>query len=557
LSAYPFDLGPYSLPAGSESAEAQLWFDRGLNWLFGYNHEEAVACFQRAVKADAGCAMAYWGIAYASGPNYNMPWHLHDPKGKAEWLARAHDATARALALPPLDGPLGALIGVLPAAFPQAETLDDQQPWVEAFYLAMREVYARYPDDHLVCHVMVEAIMNRTPWKMWDLASGGPAEGAHTLEAQGILEGLFESDPGAWAHPGLLHLYVHLMEMSPTPEKALRQGDRLRDMVPGSGHLVHMPTHIDVLCGNYRDVVVYNQRASAVDAVYVEHAGALNRYTGYRIHNYHFAIYGAMFLGQFRPALAAAEALIAQLPEEVLRLKSPPMGDFTEGYIAMKQHVLVRFGKWREIIAQDLPDDPELYTCTTAMMLYAKGVAHSALGEVEAAEAAREAYLAAVPKVSKRRRVHNNIVPDLLKIATEMLNGELEYRRGNYDVAFEHMRASVALDDALPYDEPWGWMQPARHALGALLLEQGEVAEAEAVYRADLGLDGSLARACQHPGNLWSLHGLHACLARRGETVELPHIKQQLDRAVARADVPVRSSCFCAGSAMAVLETGR
>ena len=395
MDEYQFDLGPYSRPVSTGSAEAQRWFDRGLNWTYAYNHEEAVACFQKAAEADPECAMAQWGIAYAVGPNYNMPWHLFDPKGRARALETAYQATQAALALAPKASPMErALIEALPARYPQAETIEDMMPWNDAFADAMRSVHAGFPDEPEVTAIFAEAILNRTPWKMWDLRTGGPAEGADTAEAVALLERAFDTLPGAWNHPGLLHLYVHLMEMSPFPERALRQGDRLRGLVPDSGHLIHMPTHIDVLTGYYRDVVIYNQQASAVDAKYRDYAGPLNRYTGYRIHNFHFTIYGAMFMGQYAPAIAAAEALIAHVPEEVLRMESPPMGDFLEGYLSHKQHVLIRFGKWREIIAQAMPEDPELYCATTAMMLYAKGVAHSALGEIEAAEAMRVAFLA-------------------------------------------------------------------------------------------------------------------------------------------------------------------
>jgi len=221
------------------------------------------------------------------------------------------------------------------------------------------------------------------------------------------------------------------------------------------------------------------------------------------------------------------------------------------GYLTMKQHVLVRFGKWREIIAQELPEDRELYCSNVAMIHYAKAVAHSALGTVAEAEEEKALFLAAKARVPESRRVHNNTVIDLLGIAEEMLDGELEYRKGNYDVAYAHLRRSVELDDNLPYDEPWGWMQPTRYALGALLLEQGHVEEAEAVYRSDLGLDGKLSRACQHPDNLWSLHGLHECLTRRGETVEAALIMQRLDLAAARAEMPIKASCFCRQIAMA------
>ena len=541
-----YDLGAYSRPITTKSAEAQVWFDRGLNWVFGFNHAEAIKCFGKALEHDPGCAMAQWGISYAAGPNYNLPWHLYDPAGKAQALAAAYDAMQAALTLADRATPVEqALIRALPARYPQREPIEDQSGWDKAYTKAMRKVFADFRGDLDVACVFAEAIMNETPWKMWDLPTGGVAEGAGTKEAVELLEGLFTQVPASWDHPGLLHLYVHLMEMSPFPQRALRAGDRLRELMPDAGHLIHMPTHIDVLCGNYRDVVVYNQKAIAVDRKYLAREGAMNVYSLYRTHNHHFAIYGAMFLGQYTPALKAAQELIDTTPEALLRIPSPPMADFIEGYLPMKQHVLVRFGKWREIIAQELPKDRDLYCSTTAMMLYAKGVAHSVLGEIAEAEQARAAFREARARVPETRRVHNNKVVDLLAIADEMLTGELEYRRGNFDIAFAHLRRSVELDDALPYDEPWGWMQPTRHALGALLLEQGRLAEAEAVYRSDLGFDGKLSRACQHPENVWSLHGLHECLTRRGDTVEAPLIKARLDLALARAEVPVRASCLC------------
>jgi tetratricopeptide (TPR) repeat protein len=541
-----YDLGAYSRPITTRSREAQVWFDRGLNWVFGFNHAEAIKCFGKALEHDPGCAMAQWGIAYAAGPNYNLPWHLYDPAGKAQALAAAYDAMQAALALAGGAAPVEqALIRALPARYPQREPIEDQSGWDKAYTQVMRAVFADWPNDLEVGCVFAEAIMNETPWQMWDLSTGGVAEGAGTEEAVELLEGLFRDIPASWDHPGLLHLYVHLMEMSPFPQRALRAADRLRELVPDAGHLIHMPTHIDVLCGHYRDVVVYNQRAIAVDRKYLAREGALNVYSLYRTHNHHFAIYGAMFMGQYTPALQAAQELIDTTPEELLRIPSPPMADFIEGYIPMKQHVLVRFGKWREIIDQELPKDRDLYCSTTAMMLYAKGVAHSILGEIPEAERARAAFREAKVRVPDTRRVHNNTVRDLLDVAEEMLNGELEYRRGNFDAAFAHLRRSVELDDSLPYDEPWGWMQPARHALGALLLEQGHLAEAEAVYRSDLGFDRKLSRACQHPENVWSLHGLHECLTRRGDTVEAPLIKSRLDLALARAEMPVRASCLC------------
>jgi tetratricopeptide (TPR) repeat protein len=541
-----YDLGAYTRRITTTSPDAQLWFDRGLNWLFGYNHEESIACFNRALEQDPACAMAHWGVAYAAGPNYNLPWHLYDPAGKAKALATAHDAMQLALAHAGSATPLEqALIQALPTRYPQREPIEDQSAWDTAFADAMRAVFKANRDDLDVRCVFAESIMNLTPWQMWDLETGGAAPGAGTAEAVEVLESGFRDIAASWDHPGLLHLYVHLMEMSPFPQRALRAGDRLRNLVPDAGHLIHMPTHIDVLCGHYQDVVVYNRKAIAADRKYLARQGALNVYSMYRNHNHHFAIYGAMFLGQYTPAIEAAQELIDTTPEELLRIPSPPMADFIEAFIPMKQHVLVRFGKWHEILAQELPKDRELYCSTTAIMLYAMGVAHSTLGNIAEAEKAQKAFLAARARVPESRRVHNNTVQDLLAVAGEMLNGELEYRRGNYDVAFAHLRRAVELDDALPYDEPWGWMQPTRHALGALLLEQGHVEEAEAVYRSDLGFDGKLSRACQHLENVWSLHGLHECLTRRGQAAEARLIKQRLDLAAARAEVPIRASCLC------------
>ena len=547
-----YDLGVFSRLITTNSIDAQLWFDRGLNWVFAYNHGEAVECFNKALESDPNCAMAHWGVAYAIGPNYNLPWHLFDPEGRAQALAAAYDATQLALShAGDVTKIEQALIRALPARYPQRDPIEDLSPWNDDFTDAMRPVYSDHPDDLQVRTIFAEAIMNQTPWQMWDLKTGAIADGAGTTEAMEVLESAFRDIPASWDHPGLLHIYVHLMEMSPFPERALRAGDRLRELVPDSGHLIHMPTHIDVLCGQYHDVVVYNEKAIVADRKYLERAGALNVYSMYRTHNHHFAIYGAMFLGQFTPAIEAAQELIDTTPEELLRIPSPPMADFIEGYLPMKQHVLIRFGKWQEIIDQDLPSDQELYCSTTAMMLYAKSVAHSALGNVSEAEREKAAFLEAKARVPESRRVHNNTVEDLLEIAEEMLNGELEYRQGNYDDAFAHLRKSVELDDALPYDEPWGWMQPARHALGALLVEQERLEEAEAVYRADLGLDTTLSRACQHPNNLWSLHGLYECLTRRGEKVESIFIKQQLDQALARSEVQVYASCYCRQKAAA------
>jgi tetratricopeptide (TPR) repeat protein len=237
--------------------------------------------------------------------------------------------------------------------------------------------------------------------------------------------------------------------------------------------------------------------------------------------------------------------MIATLPEELLKVETPPMADWAEGFVPMKMHVFIRFGQWQDIIDESLPENQELFCVTTAMMHYAKGVAYATTGDVSAAENEQLLFEAAVSRVPETRYLFNNTCLDILAVAGEMLKGELAYRKGDFDTAFTHLRKSVELDDNLPYDEPWGWMQPARHALGALLLEQDRVVEAEAVYRADLGFDSTLSRACQHPDNVWSLHGFHECLQRLGKTDEANMIKLRLDLATARADVPIKASCYC------------
>ena len=550
-----YDLGTHTCPVTTSSAQAQLWFDRGLAWTYGFNHDEAVACFQRALEHDPECAMAHWGVAYAAGPNYNLPWDLLDEHGKAKALNLAFDATKEALALIDRSSPVEqVLIRALPARYPQRDPVPDMHRWDHDFADAMRSAFAAQPGSLDLRSIYVEALLNLTPWNMWDLKTGQPAEGAATVEAQDALEWAMANDPGAMSHPGLLHLYVHLMEMSPTPEKALKAGDVLRTLVPDAGHLVHMPTHIDVLCGHYHDVVYWNEQAIKADLKYYEREGAFNIYTGYRQHDYHFVIYGALFLGQMEPALRANQGLWDTTPEEMLRIESPPMADYFESYMAMGPHILIRFGRWAEAKELPLPADTDLYLTLTATVHYARAIAYAATDQVAEAEAEEKLFLTAKERVPESRLMHNNRVIDLLDIAREMLRGEIEYRKGNHDTAYAHLRRSVELDDNLPYDEPWGWMQPTRHALGALLFEQGHLAEAEAVYREDLGLGGTLSRASIHPDNVWSLKGLYDCLKARGETREIGHIRQRLDLALARADRAVGASCFCAQAAMRAAE---
>ncbi|SHK66378.1 Tetratricopeptide repeat-containing protein [Shimia gijangensis] len=543
-----YDLGTYSRTVSTTSRKAQKWFDRGLAWTYAYNHEEAIECFRKALSADSNCAMAHWGIAYCIGPNYNKPRETFEDDEKPDCIEVARSSIDAANGLLSQVTPVErALIEALPARYPDASDVEDFSPWNDAFADAMRQVHSKFGDDLDVCALFAESIMNRTPWQLWDLPTGQPAKGADTLEAIAVLDTAFETLPGAWQHSGLLHMYIHLMEMSPHPEKALRHGDVLSTLVPDAGHLLHMPTHIDVLCGDYMNVVLRNEAAILADRKFLKLEGADNFYSVYRCHNYHFKIYGAMFLGQPTAALEAAEELVATLPSDTLR----PMADWFEGFIPVKQHILIRFGRWSEILAQELPDDESLYCVTLAMMRYARTVALANLHQIDEAQAEKSLFYGAWDNVPESRMLFNNSCRDILKVAEQMMLGELAYHIGNHEAAFDHLRKSVKIDDNMPYDEPWGWMQPTRHALGALLLEQGVLDEAEAVYRADLGLDATLSRACQHPGNVWSLHGLHECLNRRGETIEAAHIKLQLQKAAARAEVPIRASCYCRQQRMA------
>jgi tetratricopeptide (TPR) repeat protein len=565
-----YDLGTYSRPVTTTSPGAQVWFDRGLLWCYGFNHEESVRCFRKAVEHDEGCAMAYWGIAYASGSNYNKPWEAFGAEELKDAVADSRRATEAALAR--MDGAAQveqALIQALVQRYQSDQVVSNDEfcAWNDAYAASMRDVYAAFPDDLDINALFAEAMINRTPWKLWDLRSGEAAKGADTLEAVAVLERAMRlmDERGGEPHPGVLHMYIHTIEMSPHPERALRACDALRDLVPDAGHLRHMPSHIDVLCGHYYAALVANSKAILADRKYLERQGPLDFYTSYRCHDYHFKLYAAMFLGQYRPALEAANGVIATIPEELLRVTKPPMADWLEGFVPMKMHVLVRFGNWQAILDEPLPADPELYCVTTAMIHYAKGVAHAAGAssrdlrtavpaagdrepagaQIAAAEAEQQHFFDAFARVPETRYLFNNKCTDILAIAAEMLNGEIEYRKGKHDSAFAHLRKAVELDDNLPYDEPWGWMQPARHALGALLLEQGRLEEAAQVYRADLGLDSTLSRPSQHPENVWSLHGYVECLHRLNRHAEAASVQTRLDLALARADVEISASCFC------------
>jgi tetratricopeptide (TPR) repeat protein len=540
-----YDLGSFRRFITTSSEDTQKWFDQGLVWTYAFNHEEAAKCFERAIANDQGCAMAYWGLAYCLGPNYNKPWDVFDDEDVATTVNRTHLAVTQAKANAATALPVErALVDALQFRYPQEWPATDFSVWNQQYAEAMESVYRDFPDDLDVAALYADALMNLTPWQLWDLPSGKPAVRARTIEAKVILDLALSQENGV-RHPGLLHLYIHLMEMSGMPETALTVADHLRGLVPDAGHLNHMPSHLDILCGDYLRAIASNSGAIHADERFLAREGPLNFYTLYRSHNYHFRIYAAMFSGQSKIALETVAQLEESIPEDLLRVKSPPMADWLEGFLSTRIHVLVRFGRWQEIRNLEIPLDPKLYFVTTAMIHYGKGVALAATGMVEEAEKERTLFRDAVTRVPPSRTLFNNKCIDILAVAGAMLDGELAYRQGNFDLAFKELLRSIALGDALPYDEPWGWMQPTRHAYGAFLLEQGHVEKAAAVYSADLGMDNTLPRALQHPNNVWALHGYHECLMKLGRVAEARSLEPQLRLAIAIADVPIRSSCFC------------
>jgi len=543
-----FDLGTYQRDVTAANDEAQRWFNRGLIWCYAFAMEEAVRCFERATQADPNCAMACWGIAYASGPYYNKQWARFDKADIGRTVKRTFDASQRALMIKECASPVErALITALATRYQTVEPPDEFGVWNDAYADAMREVHKDFPGDADVCTLFADALMNRTPWKLWNLRTGDPNAGADTLEALSVVEGKIAAmdNVGDDPHPGLMHLHIHLLEMSPFPERALRSADRLRLLVPDASHLNHMPSHIDAQCGDYDTAIRSSNAAIAADKKLVARAGLMNFQALQRAHNFHFKLFAAMLGGRYDAAVEASQGLVTTIPEDLLRWQSPPMADWLEGYVAMSIHPLIRFGRWEDILAQPFPEDEELYSSTVALLCYARTLAFAVLGDVPAAETEFELFQKAELRVPETRTVFNNSVKDLLKVAFQMASGEIAYRKAEYDVAFDHLQKAVDLADNLPYDEPWGWMQPPRHALGALLLEQGHAEEAEAVYRADLGLDPAVMRCIHHPENVWSLHGFHECLLRQNKSKEATLVAPRLSIASARCDVPIEASCLC------------
>jgi len=321
---------------------------------------------------------------------------------------------------------------------------------------------------------------------------------------------------------------------------------------PASGHLNHMPAHIHMLCGDYNKARAASEKAIAANDVFLAYAGPLTPYTTACAHDLLLMMHACMFMGRYKDAIGAADKLHGMITREVLSVKGRPKFCMSlEGYRSMRTHVLVRFGRWQDIIDEPLPDDPELYPVSTAMQHYARAVAHATLKAFSAAEAERERFHESLGRIPPHRKVFNNSAHSILAVAEKMLDGELEYHKGNRELAYTCLREAVTRDDNLEYVEPWAWMHPPRHALAALLAEQGHFAEAEGIYRDDLGLSARIQRCAQHPDNVWALHGLAECLRVRGDLEELAAIQEKLEAALVLADVPITSSCMCRTTAQA------
>ncbi|HEU4365855.1 MAG TPA: tetratricopeptide repeat protein [Candidatus Krumholzibacteria bacterium] len=513
------DLAVYHRAVSTKSQEAQKYFDQGLVLHYGFNHEAAIASFQRAGELDPALAIAWWGQAISAGPNINNP-QMDDEAAQAAYQAAQHALTLLDKASPVEQDLIRAVAARY--AWPQPE---DRRALDVAYADEMRKVWQAHPKDADVGAMFADAVMNLLPWDLWS-PQGEPRK--ETPEIITTLKAVLAMDRN---HPMANHLYIHTMEASLTPDKALPSADILRDRVPGAGHLLHMPAHIDIRLGHYSDAMLANQKAIEIDRTWAAQGGF---YTLYRAHNFHFLAYAAMFDGQREIALKAAREMLVQIPLEIVR----EFPDFLDGFVAVPTHVMVRFGLWEELLNEPAP--PADLVVTTAFWHYGRTVAFAALGRAEEATQEFDVLKSAVAAVPESRLIGNNTALTVLDVGLPMAEGELEYRRGNHDRAFELLRSAVARDVALKYDEPWGWMMPVAHSLGALLVEQGRYEEAEAVYRDDLEL---------HPSNGWALHGLAECLRKTGRADEAAKVDERFKSAWSRADIAIEASCYCRRSA--------
>lgn len=511
-------LGNFHRPVTATPA-AQRYFDQGMRFLWAFNHDEATRSFAEAAQIDPGCASCYWGVALTVGPNYNVP-AMAEPRARVafEALHQAQASAARASAVEQ------ALIEALAARYPNAQPLDasNLNPVLTAYADAMRKVAARFPDDLDVQTLCAESEMNVHAWKLWT-PQGQPVEGTPEIEAR--LEAVLRRDPG---HPGANHYYIHTMEASPEPGKAIAAAQRLTGMMPAAGHLEHMPAHIMQRVGRYEDAAAANRRGVAADQAYFKATAAPDYYAMYLAHNYSFLAFSAAMEGRKAEALAAVQGVAQTVPPDMLLAMGDSGWNLTQQYAA-----LVRFGLWDELIALDAPDQraPGL----TAGWLYGRGVAFAARGRIAEAQQALkelEAIAAATPAGSM---AGFNTLHDVLAVAAHIVAARIAATAGRVDEAIADLQVAVAAEDALAYNEPSDWYFPARHLLGAELLIAGRAADAERVYREDLR---------RNPANGWSLYGLTQALRREGRTQAAAESARQLSVAWKNADVRLPASAF-------------
>jgi tetratricopeptide (TPR) repeat protein len=514
-------IGSYSRKITTDSPEAQRYFDQGLAFVHGFNHKAAIRAFQQAAELDPKCAMAHWGIALACGPHINftlVPPAAADLAWRELGLAKENVQNTS-----PVER---ALIDALSKRYanPQPE---DRTPLDRAYADAMREVWIRFPNDPDVGVLFAEAMMNLRPWDQWT-PEGQPNPG--TDEILATLDAVLKLNPN---HPFANHLYIHAVEASPNPERAMAAANRLRNLQPGLAHNVHMPSHIDIRTGQWLKAVDTNVKAVEADRrhrkVFGRAKGFLNVYIA---HNRAMLAYAAMMTGQRDLAMNHIRALVAEMPRDFLEENALQ----AEANVAMPLEVMVRFGMWDEILAE-----PEKYTdkmwFTRAFHHAARAIAYAAKGDTANAREAQRVFLERAKLVPKEDFLSNNSCEALLAVAIPMVEGEILIAEGKIDSGIEQLRAAIQKEDALKYDEPPGWLIPVRHSLGAVLMKQQRFADAEQVYRDDLA---------RLPGNGWSLLGLAESLrAQKKNEEEAAKTKAQFEKVWAKADLKINSSCLC------------
>ena len=511
-------LGSHGRQVTTSSAEAQRYFNQGLCFLYAFNHDEAIRSFQTAADMDPACAMAWWGVAVANGPHINNP-AVTPERAKAAWeaLNKAREAA------PTASKSEQALIAALTKRYadPQPE---DRKPLDEAYAAAMREVWKANPDDADIGALFAESMMDLRPWDFWT-PDGQPQPGTEELVT--AIETVLAKSPN---HPLALHLYIHAVEASPHPEKASAGGDRLRNLQPGLGHLVHMPSHLDVRLGHWAKAIEANSKAIESDRKYREQSPRQGFYHVYMAHNHHMLAYAAIMRGQSKLAIGAINEMAKGVPPEWVKENAA----VADGFTAMPLEVLVRFGKWDEVLAA--PEPPEFLPIARALRHCSRGIAFAAKGDVAQAKAEQGEFLIAKTKVPAEARFGNNLAADLLAVAEHLLAGEIRVREGQVEIGLAELREAVKREDALHYDEPPDWIHPVRHALGATLLAAGRAAEAEKVYRDDLA---------KLPNNGWSLYGLARSLEQQGKDDEAAKFDAQFKELWRDADIKITSSCYC------------